>query len=110
MPLKSNIQQIFIIGKAIENYPIWILFSHSNLKTVMELDLAKTSFENLNLFLDWSVVLSAVFDHKILNLLKFTSAVFCSFSCNTNGIRKGFQFSFSDLDGVEDLSVRPSPY
>ena len=36
----SNIQQIFIIGKAIENYPIWILFSHSNLKTLMELDLA----------------------------------------------------------------------
>lgn len=91
----SNIQQIFIIGKAIENYPIWILFSHSNLKTLMELDLAKTSFENFNLFLDQSVFLSSMFDHKILNLLKFTSSVFCSFSCNTNGIRKGFQFRIS---------------
>ena len=52
MPLMLNIQQIFIIGKAIENYPIWILFSHSNLKTLMELDLVKTYFQHLNLFLD----------------------------------------------------------
>lgn len=52
MPLMLNIQQIFIIGKAIENYPIWILFSHSNLKTLMELDLVKTYFEHLNLFLE----------------------------------------------------------
>ena len=52
MPLMLNIQQIFIIGKAIENDPIWILFSHSNLKTLMELDLVKTYFEHLNLFLD----------------------------------------------------------
>ena len=43
-----NIQQIFIIGKAIENYPIWILFSHSNLKTLMELDLVKTDVEFLD--------------------------------------------------------------
>ena len=52
MPLMLNIQQIFIIGKAIENYPIWILFSHSNLKTLMELDLVKTDLKHLNLFLD----------------------------------------------------------
>ena len=63
MPLMLNIQQIFIIGKAIENYPIWILFSHSNLKTLMELDLVKTYFEHLNLFLD--IFISFMFDYEI---------------------------------------------